>query len=363
MFTSEELMQRCISLAQNGKGNVSPNPMVGCVIIKNNSIIGEGYHAKFGGAHAEVNAIHSASRSVEGTDVYVNLEPCNFFGKTPPCTELLIERRVRKVYVAMLDPNPKVNGKGVAKLREAGIEVEVGIMEHQARKLNEIFIKFITKGLPFVALKVAQSLDGKIALKNGKSKYITSKESLKKVHELRAEYDAILVGAGTVKADDPKLNARFAEGKSPIKIIIDGNLSSRVESEAFASGRILVFYSSRINRRSKINRKLKILESHGVELISMKSNSKGMIELKDVLKKIASMNIASMLVEGGTSIFSQFIESNLADKLHLFIAPKIFGSGLGFADGIALKDLSKALVLKETQVSQVGSDFLITGYF
>ncbi len=212
MLSNEELMLRCIRLAQNGKGNVSPNPMVGCVVAKNGNIIGEGYHARFGEAHAEVNAISSASESVEGADVYVNLEPCDFYGKTPPCADLLIDKHVKKVYVAMLDPNPRVNGGGARRLKEAGIEVEVGIMEQPARRLNEAFIKFVTKKLPFVSLKIAQSLDGRIALKNGKSKYITSKESLQKVHELRAQYDAVLVGAMTVKIDNPSLDVRLING-------------------------------------------------------------------------------------------------------------------------------------------------------
>jgi diaminohydroxyphosphoribosylaminopyrimidine deaminase/5-amino-6-(5-phosphoribosylamino)uracil reductase len=371
MLTNEDLMLRSIRLARNGKGNVSPNPMVGCVVVKNGNVIGEGYHAKFGEAHAEVNAIHSASESVEGADVYVNLEPCNFYGKTPPCTDLLIEKRVKKVYVSMLDPNPHVNGKGIEKLREAGIEVELGLASHQAEKLNEVFIKFITKKNPFVILKVAQSLDGKIALETGKSprgslreKYITSKESLRKVHELRAEYDAILVGAGTISADDPELNVRFVEGRSPVKMVVDGNLSSPIDSRVFRAGRTILFYSSRISRDSKrIRTKMMAWEKDGVMLVPIKSDSSGMIALIDVLKKIASMNIASVLVEGGASIFSQFIKSGLADKLHLFIAPKILGKGLSFAERIEFKDLSKVPRIREVEISQIGIDWLLTGYF
>lgn len=371
MSSDEDLMLRCIRLAGNGKGNVSPNPMVGCVIVKNGNIIGEGYHAKFGDAHAEVNAIRSASESVEDADLYVNLEPCDFFGKTPPCTDLLIERRIRKVYVGMLDPNPRINGQGIRKLREAGIEVEIGLAAQQAEKLNEVFKKFMTKKLPFVTLKVAQSLDGKIALKNRKSpdhstkmKYITSRESLWKVHELRAEYDAVLVGAGTIKADNPELNVRFVEGRSPVKIIIDGNLSSPLGSKAFQSGNIILFYSSRGSKNSTRTRtKIKSLEKQGIALVSLRSDSKGMIDLKEVLKNVASMNIASVLVEGGGTIFSQFINLKLADKLLLFIAPKIFGSGLGFADGIEGKDLSRFFTLKNIDLSQIGTDYLLTGYF
>lgn len=364
MLSNEDLMLRCIRLAQNGKGSVSPNPMVGCVIVKSGNIIAEGYHARFGEAHAEVQAIRSASESVEGAEVYVNLEPCDFYGKTPPCTDLLINKRVRRVYVAMLDPNPRVNGSGVRRLKEAGIEVEVGIMEQPARKLNEAFIKFITKKLPLVTLKIAQSLDGKIALKNGKSKYITSKESLRKVHELRAEYDAVLVGAGTIEIDNPELDVRLTDGRSPTKIILDGNLSSSVDSKVFTTGKTILFYSSRMDKglRRK-QRKINTLKDRGIEVFPMKGNRRGMIDLKDVLKKIASLNIGSVLVEGGASVFSQLIESKLADKLHLFIAPRILGGGLSFADGIELKDLSKSLTLSELEISQIGVDNLVTGYF
>ncbi len=370
MFTNEESMARCLQLAQNGRGSVSPNPMVGCVIVKNGSIVGEGYHAKFGEAHAEVNAIRSVSASVEGAEVFVNLEPCSFYGKTPPCADLLIEKRVRKVYTAMLDPNPRISGNGVRKLREAGIEVEVGLASKQAGKLNEAFTKFIRKKIPFVTLKVAQSLDGKIALSNGQSpngslreKYITSKESLRRVHELRAEYDAVLIGAGTVKTDNPELTVRLVDGRSPIRIVIDGNLSVPADSKVFARGRVMVFYSSLMHHGRKKSRKAVVLEKRGVELFPMRSSSKGIIDLESVLKKLASLNIASILVEGGASVFSQFIESKLADKMHLFIAPKILGNGVTFTDGVELKELSKALRMKNIEASQIGDDYLLTGYF
>ncbi len=366
MFTSEGLMLRCIRLARNGKGNVSPNPMVGCVIVKNNSIIGEGYHEKFGEAHAEVNAIRSASESVKGADVYINLEPCNFYGKTPPCTDLLIEKRIRRIYVAVLDPNPRVNGKGIKKLREAGIEVEVGLVSQPAKKLNEAFIKFMTKKLPFVTLKVAQSLDGKIALKNGKSKYITSKESLRKAHELRAEYDAVLVGAGTIKTDNPELTVRRVKGRSPVRIVLDGNLSSPIGSKVFTDrkAKTIVFYSSRLERNSMIVRKkIDTLRRQGVEIYLLRSDVNGTISLVTLLKQIVEMGISSVLVEGGANIFSQFIKSRMADKLHLFIAPQILGRGMSFTDGFELKDLSKALFLKDVEFSQTGVDHLLTGYF
>ncbi len=340
--------------------------MVGCVIVKNNSIIGEGYHEKFGDAHAEVNAIRSASENVEGADVYVNLEPCDFYGKTPPCTDLLIEKRVRKIFVAMLDPNPRVNGKGVKKLRDSGIEVEVGLVSQQAKKLNEAFIKFVARNIPFITLKIAQSLDGKIALKSGKSKYITSKESLRKVHQLRAEYDAVIVGAGTIRTDNPELTVRLVKGKSPVRIVLDGNLSSPIASKVFTDGKIktVVVCSSRLERNSKVARKkIDSLRRQRVEVYPLRSGIDGTISLAAVLKQIAELGIASVLVEGGANIFSQFIKLKIADKLHLFIAPKILGRGVSFADEIELKDLSGALRLNDVEISQVGVDHLLTGYF
>jgi diaminohydroxyphosphoribosylaminopyrimidine deaminase/5-amino-6-(5-phosphoribosylamino)uracil reductase len=340
--------------------------MVGCAIVKGDRIIGEGFHKQFGGPHAEVNAINSATEDVEGADVYINLEPCNYFGKTPPCTDLLIARQVRKVYVAMLDPNPRVNGKGLKQLTDAGIEVEIGLASEEARQLNEAFAKFELKGLPFVAMKVAQSIDGKIALRNGRSKYLTSKESLMSVHRLRAEYDAVLVGAGTVRADDPELTVRLVEGRSPVRIILDGNLSSPVSSRVFNDGkaRTVVFCASSLEDDPRVGKKkIDVLRRRKVEVYPIRGDSGGMISINVILKRIAKMGISSIMVEGGASVFSQFVKSGAADKLYLYIAPKILGRGIGFADGIELKDLRRTPTLKKAEVTQVGIDYLLKAYF
>lgn len=363
MFTNEELMLRCIRLAEKGRGSVSPNPMVGCVIVKDGRIIGEGHHHKFGEAHAEVNAVNSSTEDVAGAVVYVNLEPCSFFGKTPPCVDLLIKRRVGRVHVGMLDPNPMVNGSGVKRLREAGIEVEVGLLGEEARRLNEAFEKSITKNLPFVVLKVAQSLDGKIALRNGKSKYITFPDSLKLVHELRAGYDAVLVGAGTVREDDPELTVRLVEGRSPVRIVLDGALSSRLDARVFEGGRTIVFYASSLKKTAAVRTKISKLAAKGVELIALPSGRNGRISAGAVLKRIAGLGLASVMVEGGAGVFSQFIESGMADKIHVFVAPKIMGDGKTFSDGIKLKRLADAVRIEDLEIRQVGSDFLVTGYF
>lgn len=337
--------------------------MVGCVIIKHGRIVGEGYHEKFGQAHAEVNAIRSAAGSVEGAEVFVNLEPCSFFGKTPPCVDLLIEKKVRKVHVAMLDPNPRVNGNGVRKLRRAGIEVEVGLLSEEAMRLNEAFVKFIRTGLPFVTLKVAQSLDGKIALANGKSKYITSRDSLKMVHLMRAQHDAVLVGAGTVASDNPSLTVRLVKGRSPVRIVVDGNLTSPLSSNIFHDNesRVIVFYSLR--GAKKFRRKIGSLEKFGVETYGLTAGGKGNILIPTLLKSISKLGIASVLVEGGSRIFSEFIRSGAADKLQLFTAPIIIGKGIGFADLLTLGDLKGAKRVKVANMMRVGVDQLLTGYF
>ncbi len=363
MPTDEEIMRRCLRLARRGVGSVSPNPMVGCVIVRDGELIGEGFHEKFGEAHAEVNAINSSSSSVQGADLYVNLEPCSIFGKTPPCVDMLVEKGIRKVFVAMLDPNPEVNGNGVKRLREAGIEVEVGLLGDEAKRLNEAFTKYVTTGLPFVTLKIAQSLDGRIALPNGKSKYISSGESLKRVHSLRAEYDAVLVGAGTVAADNPLLTVRYAEGRSPVRIVLDGKLSSPVNSRMFHDGdaRVIVFHAFKESARSRS--KLNALDKSGVETRRLRGDRDGTIRMKTLLRAIARLGIASVLVEGGSRVFSEFIKQGAADKLELFTAPVIFGEGKGFAEGIRLESLGKAIKLMNVETVAYGPDQLTIGYF
>lgn len=363
MFTKEEIMRRCLELARKGAGSVSPNPMVGCVIVKRGKVIGEGYHERFGGAHAEVNAIRSASESVQGAEIFVNLEPCSFFGKTPPCVDLLIEKKVGKVHVAMLDPNPRVNGKGVRKLRRAGIAVDVGTLSNEAGMLNEAFVKYIKTGLPFVTLKAAQSLDGKIALANGKSKYITSGDSLKMVHLLRSQHDAVLVGAGTVAADNPSLTVRLARGRSPVRIVLDGNLTSPLSSRIFhdRKSRVVLFHSAGAVRNSA--KKLAVLGKLGIETYGLPGSDDGKIKARILLKSISKLGITSLLVEGGSCVFSQFIRSGEVDKLHLFTAPVIMGNGIGLADHINLNDLKRMKRVRIVSIKEVGRDQLLTGYF
>lgn len=361
MVDDEAIMRRCIELAERGRGGVSPNPMVGCVIVKGGKVIGEGYHKKFGGPHAEVNAVRSASSSVAGADVYVSLEPCSHHGKTPPCVDLLIEKKVRRVFVSMLDPNPAVNGRGVSRLRRAGIEVRVGLLSKQSAGLNESFTKFIRSGVPFVTLKAAQSLDGRIALANGRSKYITSNESLKMVHETRAAVDAVLVGAGTVMADDPSLTVRLSKGRSPVRLILDGRLRVPLGSKMFHDGasRVVVFHASGFGSE----RKLSSLRKLGVDVVALRGRRNGRIPVAVLLKTIGELGISHLLVEGGSTVFSDFLESRAVDKLMIFTAPVILGKGVGLADGIEIKDLGRALRLKNVTLRSIGVDQLLTARF
>jgi len=323
----EKWMRMCFALASKGSGYVSPNPLVGAVIVRNGKAVGKGYHRKFGASHAEVNAIrdaHARHASLSGATLYVNLEPCSHYGKTPPCVNAIVREGIAKVVTAMRDPNPLVAGKGFNVLRGAGVKVVNGVLKSEAEKLNEKFVKYVTTGFPFVALKVAQTSDGFIAKKDGTSKWISSKESRKIVHRLRSEYDAVVVGRGTAECDDPKLTVRGIKGRSPFRVLIDGKLRTSLNAAMFNDkyrSRTLVFFG-----HASIE-KVQQLKAKGVLLSRMK-NKNGIIPLTDILSVLAAKGIASLLVEGGQSIYQQFLKERLADKIYCFISPDRFGEGL-----------------------------------
>ena len=324
----KQFMFECLALAERGAGSASPNPMVGAILVKNDTIIGTGYHAKFGGPHAEVAAIHNATKPVRGSTLYVNLEPCNFFGKTPPCTDLLISSGIRRVVIGMWDPNPRVAGKGIRQLRRAGISVTSGVIEPECRKLNESFSKYISTHLPFVALKIAQTVDGKITSEKGKQTDITNNSSIKFVHQLRSRYDAVLVGAGTIDIDNPKLTVRSVEGRNPVRVILDGKLQiSQTSVIARRSNVRTIIYTSTQSAKN-LSSKIKKLRNNGIEVYVMTQSQKGLIPLRNILLHLAALGIASVLVEGGAFTYRQFLNERLVDKMYLCIAPKIFGSGL-----------------------------------
>jgi len=349
--TNEHFMRQALELAKKGRGYVSPNPLVGCVIVgKDGKIIGTGYHQKFGEAHGEVNAVRDAEKNgydISGSTVYVNLEPCSHIKKTPPCADLLIEKKIAKCIIGMQDPYPEVNGKGIAKMKVAGIEVTTGVLEKECEELNKFFIKFVTTNTPYVTLKIASSLDGKTALKSGVSKWITSDASRKVVHQMRVEYDAVLVTSATVLADDPELTVRLTEGRSPKRIILDANLrvleSAKVYSDSYARNTIIVTTERTLREKQAMK---KTLSSRGIIFIEAKDTQNQFI-LKDVFEKIGKLNIASILVEPGPTLATILLQENLFDELVLFVAPIVLGSDARSAFGdLHIKKLHDAYNLK-----------------
>ena len=358
-MTDESYIKLAIEIAKKGSGKVSPNPLVGCIVVKNDRILGAGFHEKFGGKHAEVNAIEKAGSNIEGATIYSNLEPCSHFGKTPPCVDLIISSKIKKVVIGTLDMNPQISGKGVKKLKAAGIEVKVGVLENECIGLNKFFFKYITKKLPYVTLKAAQTIDGKIADKAGESSWISSVPSRKYVHSLRARYDAVLVGAGTVEKDDPKLTVRLTEGRNPKRIILDPDLGLNLNHKIFTrnSDKNLIVITSRksIGKKRRINK----LNSLGVTLLFAKEERDNRINLKSALRELQKIRIASVLVEGGSQVFTSFIKENLFDDMIIFISPKILGCGIPVVGNLGIKKLQKSLKIKINNVEKIGDDVLV----
>ncbi len=353
-------MQICLSRASRGEGEVSPNPMVGAVVVRGNRIIGKGYHHRFGGPHAEVYALRGLTGDLRQATLYVNLEPCNYHGKTPPCTELILRSGIRNVVIGMKDPNPRVSGGGVRALRRAGIHVTTGILEDDCRELNRVFIKRMTTGLPYVTLKVAQTLDGYIADTRGTSRWISGEESRRLVHAMRSVHDAILVGAGTVRKDNPRLTARHGEIRSPLRVVIDGNLTSAPTANVYQhQGRFptIVFCGARAAKRYAARRIA--LERRGVAVYPFPADRNGKMDLRIVLRLLSKLGIASILVEGGSEMYSQLLNQHLADRLYWFVAPKMLGGGLPAWRRGSSTLLKAARILGMKSIRIIGEDMLI----
>ncbi len=357
-MTDESYIQLALEIAKKGIGEVSPNPLVGCILVKDDRIIGAGYHEKFGANHAEVNAIENAKESVDGSTLFINLEPCSHFGKTPPCVEKIIENKIKKVVIGTLDMNPLVSGNGVKKLKSAGIDVKVGVLEKECIDLNKFFFKYITHKIPYITLKAAQTLDGKIADIKGDSKWISSVESRKFVHHLRANYDAVLVGAGTVEKDNPSLTVRLTDGRNPYRIILDNALSLNFEKRLFIrnNDHRTILVTSIINENK---RRVKRLQKIGVKVLFARTDRDGNLNLKSVLKEVAKIQIASVLVEGGSRVFSSFIKNGLFDDIFLFISPKLIGCGLPLIDDIGINSIKKTLKVKIKNYELKGDDLML----
>lgn len=355
-------MKRALELASKGMGSVNPNPLVGAVIVKDGKIIGEGYHEEFGKAHAEVNAFLHATEDVEGAEMYVTLEPCSHYGKTPPCALKIIEKKIKKVYISQLDPNPLVHLNGVRMLEDAGIEVEYGILEEEAKKQNEIFLKYIQTKIPYVALKYAMTLDGKIATSTGDSKWITNEKSRRFVHDLRHAYQAILVGVGTVLADNPKLNTRRDEpSRNPIRIIIDPHLEIPLDAYVITSAheqRTMIYTSLEANQA-----KIDTLKDKGVHVFQLKAQP--YFDLTELLKHVGEQKIDSILVEGGAHMLGSFLDQKVADKAYVFIAPKMIGSKDAKTPiaGHGVLYMKDAYQLNHVTTMTFDEDIMIEGYF
>ena len=322
----EFYIAKTFELAKKGKGYVSPNPLVGAILVKNGRIIGQGYHKKFGGPHAEINAIESSKESVHGAILYCNLEPCCHTNKkTPPCAQRIIKEGIKKVIISNLDPNPEVSGNGIKLLKSAGIEIVTGILKYEGEKLNNFYFHFIKNKIPYITVKIAQSLDGFIYSKDSNDRWITGQKSRKIVHQWRTEYDAVLVGAQTVIVDDPQLTVRDAKGRDPIRIILDGKLAVSPKAKIF-----------RLNNPEKTiiitckksgHSNLKEFNKIGIKTIQFDCKNQR-FDLRKVLKEFGKLGIASVLVEGGSQIFSQFIEENIYNELKIFISQKFLGKGI-----------------------------------
>ncbi len=359
----EKYMQRALDLAARAQGRTSPNPMVGAVVVKDNQMVGEGYHMKAGTPHAEVHALQAAGEAAQGATLYVNLEPCSHYGRTPPCADAIVQAGVKRVVVAGLDPNPRVSGRGLRILQDAGIEILTGVLEQEARKLNLAFLKYIQTKTPLVSLKVAMTLDGKIATSTGDSRWISGEASRKYVHQLRNIYDAIMVGIGTVLKDNPMLNTRLEEEdiRDPVRVIIDSKLDLPRSSNIVETARqqkTIVFCDQQAD-----DTRQEFLEDAGCMVIRL-AGENDKLPLEEVLRVLGEMGIMSLLVEGGGEINGYLIERGLIDKVYWFIAPKIIGGREAPTPvgGRGIQYLKDALPLKSMEIQRFNEDIMITGY-
>jgi diaminohydroxyphosphoribosylaminopyrimidine deaminase/5-amino-6-(5-phosphoribosylamino)uracil reductase len=357
----ETFMARAIELARLGEGKTAPNPLVGAILVKNGRVIGEGWHECFGQAHAEVNVIRNAQNLQNdpvGSTLYVTLEPCCHYGKTPPCTELIIRNRIERVVMGILDPNPMVAGRGAEALRKAGISVETGVLEEDCRRLNEIFIHFITTKRPFVTIKAAVSLDGKIAAYTGASKWITGENSRREVQLLRNSYTAVMVGVNTVLEDDPELTCRLPGGSSPLRIILDSHLRIPKTSRVLAGSDTMIACIEDVDSNTVCD-----LEALGATVLRCKSNE-GRVDLKDLMEKLGDLGIDSILLEGGGTVNAAAFSQGIVNKLLLHMAPKILGgvSAKTFVEGLGVPSPDCAQQFRIQDVGLHGEDIRIIAY-
>lgn len=353
----KRFMRIALDEARKGSGRVSPNPKVGCVVVKNDRILARGYHQRFGGPHAELVALKKAGKEAKGATLYITLEPCCYFGKTPPCANTIIESGIKEVVAAMADPNPANNGRGFKLLRKKGIKVTSGILMKEARALNKPFIERMKKKRPYISLKLAQSIDGKIATRTGESKWISSEGSRAIVQRLRSRHDAIMVGANTIVRDDPLLNIRSAQ-RQPARIVVDSRLRIPVNARIFSKdspAEVIIATT----KRAPI-KKEKALVRKGAKILSIKNNS-SRVDLKALMKRLSRMGITSILAEGGGELSASLFSNNLVDKIYLFIAPILIGGrdAVTSLEGEGISRIKDAFKLDNIKLRRIGKDFLV----
>lgn len=357
----KKYMERALDLAKKGGGYVNPNPQVGAVIVRGDEVVGAGYHEQFGAPHAEINALEDAGEAAEGATMYVTLEPCVHYGKTPPCADEIIESGLSRVHVAIEDPNPEVAGKGLEKLRGAGIEVTLGLLEGEARKVNEIFLHYTRTGRPFVLLKLAMTLDGKIATKTGDSRWITSESSRKDVHKLRARYSGIGVGVNTVISDDPRLNVRTVDGPDGARFVFDPSGSTPPDArllELDSDARTVVVVSESLPED-----KTKALEEAGAYIWRVPPGKNG-IDLNEFLDRMGDAGYDSLLVEGGSEVAGSLVDCRLVDKVNFFYAPKVIGGreAVPAVGGEGVPKIREGIEVEDLEITRTGDDLSVVGY-
>lgn len=357
-MTKYEYMQLALEVAKKGMGHTSPNPMVGCVVVKDGKIMTDGYHEEYGKFHAERNALMKCEDDLTGADLYVTLEPCCHQGNTPPCTDIIIERGIGRVFIGTLDPNPLIAGKGVQILRDHGIEVETGILEKECLEFNEIFFHYITTQLPYVAMKYAMTMDGKIATFTGDSHWVTGEEARHHVHQLRKRYSAIMVGIGTVLVDDPMLNCRIEEGVDPVRVICDSHLRIPMDSQIVKTAKeipTIVAYATGDEEKEKQ------LREAGVDLIH--SDENGTVDFVSVMEELGKRKIDSVLIEGGGTFHGTVLKSGMVQRIYCYIAPKLIGGkeAKSPVEGTGFSFMKEALEITESEIMKLGNDFCISG--
>lgn len=357
LMTDESFMRMAMKIAAKGIGKVSPNPMVGCIIVRNGKVVGRGYHKKYGGPHAEIHATFNAGDAVEGSTIYVTLEPCSHYGKTPPCVHHLIELKPSRVVIGTPDPNPLVSGRSIRLLREHGIDTMVGILEEECQKLNECFFKFMTTAMPFVTIKFAQTLDGRIATRTGHSRWISSPSSLKLAHKLRRDHDAVLVGSGTVLRDDPHLTVRLVRGENPLRVVVDSTLQISPHAKILGEQEKAATLVVTTHRHSR--EKMKNLTKAGVEVLVVAEDKNHRVDLASLLSELGRRNISSLLVEGGAQVITSFLKNKLADRLVVITAPKIIGRGIETVGELGIDDMEDAIRIHLRRILKKEEDIII----